>query len=63
MIEAYTETEHFTRTLKSENGEDLRETEKRCQMSQRPTQVEGGKHRNQANARERDRTHRWGGRL
>ena len=58
MIKAYMEAEHLTRTLKSENGEDLRETKKRRQMSQLPTQVEGGKHRNQANARERDRTHR-----
>jgi hypothetical protein len=58
MIKAYMEAEHLTRTLKSENGEDLRETKKRRQMSQRPNQAEGGKHRNQANARERDRTHR-----
>jgi len=58
MIKAYMEAQHLTRTLKSENGEDLREIKKRRQMSQRLIQAEGGKHRNQANARERDRTHR-----
>jgi hypothetical protein len=52
------EAEHLIRTSKSENDEDLRETKTRRQMSQQLTQPEGGKHRNQANARERDRTHR-----
>ena len=52
------EAEHLTRTTKSEKDEVLRETKKRRQMLQRPTQAEGGKHRNHANARERDRTHR-----
>ncbi|GFG36810.1 hypothetical protein Cfor_08645 [Coptotermes formosanus] len=57
MIKAYMEAEHLIRISKSENDEDLRETKKKHQMLQPHTQPEGGKHRNQANARERDRTH------
>ncbi|XP_069681302.1 transcription factor 15-like isoform X2 [Periplaneta americana] len=37
--------------------EDLPACKKRRQVPQRTIELEGGKHRNQANARERDRTH------
>lgn len=52
------ETDYVIGTLKSED-EELPGAKRRHQMSQRPTEPEGGKHRNQANARERDRTQRW----
>jgi hypothetical protein len=59
MIKAHMEAGYPVKTSKSENDDDVRGTKKRRHLSQRPIQPEGGKHRNQANARERDRTHRW----
>jgi hypothetical protein len=57
------EAEYVTGTLKPDDDDDADDDDvpggkKRRQMSQRPLEPEGGKHRNQANARERDRTHR-----
>jgi hypothetical protein len=52
------EAEYIVGTLNSD-GVDVQGAKRRRQMSQQPLVLEGGKHRNQANARERDRTHRW----
>jgi hypothetical protein len=51
------EAEYVTETMKSDDV-DLPGAKKRRQMLQEPPVPEGGKHRNHANARERDRTHR-----
>jgi hypothetical protein len=51
------EAEYIVGTLQS-GGMDVQGTKGRRQTSQHPLVLEGGKHRNQANARERDRTHR-----
>lgn len=51
------EAEYIMGTLESEDA-DVQGAKRRRQMLQQPLVLEGGKHRNQANARERDRTHR-----
>ncbi|KDR23884.1 transcription factor 15-like isoform X2 [Zootermopsis nevadensis] len=50
------EAEYIMGTLESEDA-DVQGAKRRRQMLQQPLVLEGGKHRNQANARERDRTH------